>query len=256
MSEEQVQIYDLMACNVYMDFDTQLPKEQHKFLIAFHPTGGRPVPELIESITAKGPNGYQVEVANQEFKASNLNGWIYDRTTDSHWYMVHLYTGFMAPGEYSIKVVTKGGHTCSMSSTQSNESTQAMMAAYLEHRATLQESYTPGHNIQLPADTNLAQVQVDCRSFKALSGLDAYYVFRLCEAEDNKAFDTQNLYWWDNIFLERMLNPDAGKNRSSLNIGRELKPNSAFTYFTELTDSNAMGETNICIFQPHQTFYT
>lgn len=57
MSEEQVQIYDLMACNVYMDFDTQLPKEQHKFLIAFHPTGDRPVPELIESITAKGPNG-------------------------------------------------------------------------------------------------------------------------------------------------------------------------------------------------------
>jgi hypothetical protein len=37
-------------------------------------------------------------------------------------------------------------------------------------------------------------------------------------------------------------------------ISAELAPGKPYVYFTEITDSNAMGETNMCIFQPHQSF--
>lgn len=256
MSAEKVEIYDLMACNVYMDFDTRLKKEQHKFLIAFHPTGGKPVHELIESITAYGPNEYEVAVENQAFSAENLNGWIYDRTTHSHWYMVNLATGFMEAGEYRIVVQLKDGTSREISRLQNNSSTQTMMTAYLEHRERLQKSYQPGHNEVLPNGTALDQVEVSCEALKDLSGVDAYYVFRICEAESAREFDTQNLFWWDNIFLQRLADKDSGKNRNHLKIGATLNPESSYTYFCELTDSNTMGGTNICIFQPHQTFRT
>ncbi|HCA25052.1 MAG TPA: hypothetical protein DEP32_12885 [Pseudomonas sp.] len=257
MSQGNVEIYDLMACNVYMDFEnTGLPKEQHKFLIAFHPTGGDPVHELIDSITCRGPDGYVVEVANQPYTITNLNGHIFDRTTHSHWYMINLYTGFMAPGEYSIEVKCKNGETKRISRVQDNAPSERLMAGYLKHRDRLKASYRPGHEQKLPAGTPLTNLAVDCESFKTLTGEDAWYVFRICEARNSKEFDPQNLYWWDNIFLQRLSDPDAGKNRNHLVISAELRPGTAYTYFCELTDGNTMGGTNICIFQPYQTFYT
>lgn len=256
MSSETVKIYDLMACNVYMDFDTPLPKEQHKFLVAFYPTGGRPVHELIETITAYGPNGYQVDIANQEYSRFNLNGWIFDRTTHAHWYMLNLTTGFMEAGEYRIVVQCKNGETVEISRVQDNASTDTLMTAYLQYRETLQSSYHPGQNEVLPKGSTLSQVEVTCESLKALSGVDAYYIFRICEAASAKEYDPQNLYWWDNIFLQRMTDPEAGKNRNNVVLGAELHANTAYTYFCELTDSNLMGGTNICIFQPYQTFRT
>ena len=256
MSNGTVEIYDLMACNVYMDFVTDLPKEQHKFLIAFRPTGGAPVYELIESLTARGPNGYEIEIANQEYTIDNLNGWIVDRTTNSHWYMINLYTGFMEPGEYTIEVKCKDGSVKSISRVQDNTATEQMMPAYLDYREKLEQSYTPGNNHPFEKGTSLENVAIDCASFKELTGLDAWYVFRICEAKNQREFNPHNLYWWDNIFLERFTNPEAGKNRSHLVLGKELKPDTAYTYFCELTDGNSMGGTNLCIFQPYQTFNT
>lgn len=256
MSSEKVRIYDLMACNVYMDFDTPLPKEQHKFLVAFYPTGDQPVPELIETITAYGPNGYEVEIANQQYARNNLNGWIFDRTTNSHWYMLNLATGFMEAGEYRIVVQCKNGESVEISRTQDNTSTGTMMAAYLEHRDRLQRSYQPGHDEMLAQGTSLENIEISCDSLQELSGVDAYYILRICEAANAKEYDPQNLYWWDNIFLQRLEDPEAGKNRNSLVLGRALNSDTAYTYFCELTDSNRMGDTNLCIFQPYQSFRT
>ncbi len=244
MSNEKVEIYDLMACNVYMDFeDTGLPKEQHKFLISFHPSGGRPVHELIDSITAFGPDGYRVEFANQAYTISNLNGHIFDRTTNAHWYMVNLYTGFMQPGEYRIEVKCKDGSTRSISRVQDNAPSDALMTAYRAHRETLKASWKPGHGEQLPAGTALSNLEINCTAIKALSGQDAYYVFRLCEGRNGKEFNPQNLVWWDNIFLQRFADPGAGLNRSRLVVQTELKPDTSYVYFTELTDGNSMGGT-------------
>lgn len=70
-----------------------------------------------------------------------------------------------------------------------------------------------------------------------------------------REFDTQNLTWWDNIFIQRMRGQaDAGLNRSSVRVGVDLAADTRYAYFVELTDANVQGETNICVFQPHQYF--
>lgn len=257
MTEPSVQIYDIMACNVYMDFeDTGLRKEQHKFLVSFYPTGGRPLPELIEKITARGPGGYQVPFINQEFTGANRNGHIYDRTTNAHWYMVNIDTGFMKEGTYTIEVECKDGTTKSKTRHQKNEPSRALLSAYSKNRDTIYGSHSPSKTTPFPAGGPLTNLEVKWSSLKDLADFDAFYIYRLSEGRSSKEFNTQNLVWWDNIFVQRTSHPDAGRNKHAVTITTELKPATSYVYFTEITDSNSMAQTNVCIFQPHQTFRT
>lgn len=258
MAKEKIEIYDIMACNVFWNFpNTGLPQEQHKFLVAFHPTGGRPVPELIESIRAKGPDGYEQEIANQTFTAANCNGHIFDRTTNSHWYMLNLATGFMKEGKYTIEVTGKDGVVRTMSRFQKDAPGQALVTAYRQAEKDIHNSFQPADGSQLPVGSPLKDLQITWTPLSELTGQDAYYILRLSEGRNAREFDTQNLAWWDNIFLQRFtLDPKAGLNRTGVTISSELKPDTAYCHFTEITDSNAMGDTNMCIFQPHQTFRT
>ncbi|SHN47447.1 hypothetical protein [Cryptosporangium aurantiacum] len=255
MAAAQLRIFDLMACNVYWDFETPDPREQHKFLVAFYPTGGPPVHELIDTITAYGPNGYRVEIANQPFTPKNRNGHIYDRTTDSHWYMLNLATGFMEAGEYRIEVTPKdGGAPVVASRVQQAGPTEALVGAYENHRKEIYDSFTPGQGDVLDADAPRQGVDVRWSPLSTLSGQDAYYIFRLARGASIAEFDTQNLHWWDNIFIQRVTDPTAGLNRETVTVTAPLEPGAPYVYFTEITDSNAMGDTNICVFQPHQSF--
>lgn len=257
MNKPLIKIYDIMACDVYMDFEnTGLQKEQHKFLVAFYPTGGASIPELVESITARGPAGYKVEIANQVFTPKNRNGHIYDRTTNSHWYMINLDTGFMQEGEYTIEVKCKDGQVVSMSRKQRSAPGKALVDAYLKNKQKMYDAYSPGQGKRLATGTALNNIELKWTSLKELAGQDAYYIFRLSQGTSGKEFDTQNLVWWDSIFVQRATNPTAGLNRDRVVIAAELKPDTSYVYFTEITDSNAMGQTNICIFQPHQSFVT
>jgi hypothetical protein len=86
--------------------------------------------------------------------------------------------------------------------------------------------------------------------------LDAYYIYRISLGKKPRDFNIQKLVWWDNVFVQRLSKADAGLNRGEVVIGNELKPDTSYAYFVETTDSNAMGETNICVFQPHQVFTT
>lgn len=123
--KEPLKIYDLMACNVYVDFDqsfvpTKIKKEQHKFLLSFAPyEKGVFVPDMIESITAYGPDGYTVDFkVNQKYDSINKNGYIYDESYGTYWYMVNLDTGFMKEGKYTIKAKLKNGKELEISRVQ------------------------------------------------------------------------------------------------------------------------------------------
>lgn len=258
MAESKVEIFDIMACNVYWDFEnTGLQREQHKFLVAFYPPEGATIPELVDRITAHGPDGYRVEIANETFTPANRNGHIYDRTTDNHWYMVNLDTGFMPEGEYTIEVKCRNGETKTMSRYQKDAPGQALVSAYEQVRSDIFNSYRPANGETLPDGSGLKDIEVKWTPLSELAGQDAYYIFRLSRGRSSKEFDTQNLAWWDNIFLQRMAGkPRAGLNKDGVVITNELQPRTSYVHFTEITDSNAMGETNICIFQPHQTFTT
>ena len=257
-----VKIYDIMACNVYVDFDnsyvpTKIKRQQHKFLIAFYPTSGVPTPELIDSITAYGPDGYKIDFAvNQKHDAKNKNGYIYDPVPDAYWYMVNLDSGFMKEGEYKIEVKCKNGDVVSASRIQKNAPSDAFVAAYLKNKKILNSSYSPSQTKKLKPGTPLKDIKVTWTT-KEMASLYAYYIFRLSEGKKISDFDTQKLVWWDNIFRQRLTGrTNAGLEKGEVIIEAELKPKTSYVYFVEMTDSNIMGDTNICIFQPHQIFVT
>ncbi|RAY14590.1 hypothetical protein DPM19_12530 [Actinomadura craniellae] len=258
MSKPEVKIYDIMACNVFWDFEGGLPQEQHKFLVSFFPTPGAPTPDLIEKIVARGPGGYEVEFANQKFHGGNLNGWIHDRVFDSYWYMVNLSTGFMPEGVYTIEVTARDGSVASRSRTQRDEPTRTLVSAYRAGKQKILDSYHPTKAAPPEPGAPLRDVKSGWTTLKELEDVDAYYIYRLSEGGSIAEFNTQRLVWWDNIFVQRNIGKDltAGLNRGEVTIEAELKPGQNYAYFVETTDSNVQSETNICIFQPHQYFTT
>ena len=256
MEDPKIEIYDIMACNVYVDYEFAKVKEQHKFLIAFFPVKGAFLPDYIDKITASGPGGYEVGFKNEEYNLRNINGYITDAAFNSCWYMVNLPAGFLKEGEYKIEVECKNGEVKTKSRYQKNAPSEALVKAYLKNKKALYNSYSPSTNNKMLSGTPLKNVKVKWSTLKDLAGLDAYYIFRVSLGKTPLEFNIQKLVWWDNIFVERFTNPNAGLNRGEVVIKTELKPNKSYAYFVETTDSNVMGETNICIFQPHQIFAT
>ncbi|WP_017570360.1 hypothetical protein [Nocardiopsis halotolerans] len=258
MSDPRPRVHDIMACDVYWDFEgTPLPREQHKFLVSFHPTPGAPTPELVESITARGPGGYEVEFTNQLFTPANTDGYIYDRTLDHYWYMVNLPTGFLPEGEYTIEVRGTDGSVQTRSRHQDGGASRRLVEHYTSHRDTLLASFTPSGGRELTDVPEVGELRCSWQTLDRTGGPDAYYIHRLSRGSSAREFDTQNLTWWDNIFVQRMRGlADAGLNRSEVQVGAGLEADTAYAYFVEITDANAQGETNVCVFQPHQVFRT
>ncbi|MDT0328495.1 hypothetical protein [Nocardiopsis lambiniae] len=258
MNVPEVRIFDIMACDVYWDFDgTPLPREQHKFLVSFHPTPGVPTPELVESITARGPDGYEVVFGDQRFTAANTNGHIYDRTLDYYWYMVNLPTGFLPEGEYTIEVLCIDGRVLRKSRTHSATTSRELVEHYKNERERILASYSPSGGEVLDRVPVSGELRCDWATLDGFGGPDAYYIHRLAEGGSAKEFDTQNLTWWDNIFVQRLRGDErAGLNRGGVDVHADLRPETTYSYFVEITDANAQSETNICVFQPHQVFRT
>lgn len=259
MENGEVKIFDIMACNVYWDFENSpMPKETHKFLVALYPTPGLVTPELIDQITAYGPDGYEVKFANQMFDNDNKNGWFYDPRIPNYWYMINLPTGFMKEGEYTIEVQCKDGSVVKKSRVQKNAPSDVVVSSYLKHWDAIYNSFSPSKTKPMPKNGSLKDIQCSWSTLKDVDNVDAFYVYRLAEGRSSREFDGQKLVWFDNIYMQRLLNNDekAGQNRGEVVIGDPLKPKTSYAYFVEITDSNIAGEANICIFQPHQIFMT
>ncbi|MGW5877278.1 hypothetical protein ACWFMI_12115 [Nocardiopsis terrae] len=258
MEDSPLRIHDIMACDVYWDFDgTPLPREQHKFLVSFHPTPGIPTPELVRSITARGPDGYRVEFANQPFTPANTNGHVYDRTLDYYWYMVNLPEGFLPGGVYSIEVVGTDGSVRNRSRHQDIAASRRLVEHYTARREEILASFAPSGRRELETVPAAGELECSWKTLDQLGGPDAYYIHRLSTGDSAREFDTQNLTWWDNIFVQRMRGrSDAGLNRSSVRVRADLAADTRYAYFVEATDANVQSETNVCVFQPHQYFRT
>jgi len=259
MANPEIQIYDIMACNVYWDFEkSPMPKETHKMLVALYPTPGTMAPDMIEKIRAYGPNGYEVAFTNQKFENTKLNGWFYTPEIQNYWYMVNLPTGFLKEGEYTIEITCKDGRVVKKSRIQNNAPADTVVEAYLKNYDRIFESYAPSKNKPLPKGSPLKDVKLSWSTLKDVANLDAFYVTRLAQAAIPVQFDGNNLTYFDNIYVQRLRSndPGAGLNRNAVVVEKELKPKTDYGYFVEITDANVGGEANICIFQPHQFFKT
>lgn len=259
MSETEIKIYDIMACNVYWDFlNSPMPKETHKMLVALHPTPGVKAPDLIESIKAYGPDGYETTLKNQKYDNVSLNGWFYTPEIQNYWYMVNLPTGFLKEGEYTIEVTCKDGKADKKSRVQDNRPSDEAVECYIKNREEVFGSFAPSQKSPLAADAGLNDIKLNWKTLKDVGGPDSFYVTRVAEASTSREFDGNNLTYFDNIYLERLIKKDlaAGQNRNEVTINKELKPDTDYGYFVEITDANVGGEANICIFQEHQFFKT
>ncbi|MBN1474317.1 MAG: hypothetical protein JW914_06855 [Syntrophaceae bacterium] len=259
MSNAEIKIFDIMACDVYWDFeDSRMPKETHKFLVALFPTPDVVAPEMIEKIMGYGPGGYEVKFSNEKFNNETLNGWFYDPKIPNYWYMINLPTGFMKEGEYTIEITCKDGTVVKKSRMQKSAPSQAMVSSYLKHRQKILDSFSPSKKNPLKTGYPLKNIKCNWKTLKDVDNHDAYYVYRLAQSSIPKEFDGNNLAWFDNIYTQRLFQnqPKAGLNRGEVIIETELKPNTSYGYFVEITDGNIAGDANICIFQPHQFFKT
>lgn len=259
MENAQVKIYGIMACNVFWDFENSpRGKYQHKFLISFYPTPGVPTPDLIESIIAYGPDGYQVKFSkDQMFDNENKDGYIFDPIPQNYWYMINLDSGFMKEGEYTIEVTCKNGEVLKRSRYQNNAASDKIVTAYLRNQYQLFNSFNPSRLNPLPSDSPLKDITCTWKTLKDVADVDAHYVTRVAEATSSMTFNTQKLAWWDNIYIQKARGDnDAGLNRGKIVIINELKPATSYGYFVEITDGNVQDDANICIFQPHQFFIT
>ena len=259
MAKNEVKIFDIMACNVYWDFESSImPKETHKFLVAFLPTPGEATPDMIETLIAYGPDGYEVKFKNEKYENLGKNGWFIDKRIGNYWYMVNLPDGFMKEGEYTIEVKTKDGQSDKKSRLQRNAPSDTAVEAYLKNRERIINSFSPSPTRPLAADSSLKDIACRWDTLKDAAGLDAYYVYRLCQASTPMEFDGNNLTWFDNIYLQRLTGKGdhSGLNRGEVVVKKELQGQTTYGYFVEITDANISGEANICIFQPHQFFTT
>ncbi len=257
-AESQLKIFDIQACNVYMDFDhSTLKKEQHKFVISFYPTPDVETPELIENITAYGPDGYKVELKNEKFSKANLNGWVKNPASNSYYYSVYRPIGFMKEGEYTLEVKGKDGSVIKQSRVQSNVSTETAMKFYKANKEKLLQSYKPSKVHPMSSNEELMGLTLSRATMKDLGGPDAYYLTYLYKAASGAQATADNVIWWDNVFVQRAAgNVQAGFNRGEVTVTKELAPKTTYAYFVETSDANKQSETNYCIFQPHQVFTT
>ncbi len=259
MASPEIKIFDIMACNVYWDFEgSPMPKETHKMLFALYPTPEVATPDIIECVRAYGPDGYEVRFSNQKFDNATKNGWFHDPNINNYWYMVNLPDGFLTEGEYTIEVTGKDGSVTTKSRIQNNAPSDAAVSAYLKHRDAIYESFSPSKDKPLAPGTSLKDIKLSWKTLKDVANLDAYYVTRLAEASTPMGFDGNNLTHFDNIYTQRLFNNEtaAGLNRNEVVVPMALKPQTDYGYFVEITDANVGGEANICIFQPHQFFKT
>ena len=259
MTTPELKIYDIMACNVYWDFENSpMPKETHKMLVALYPTPGVAAPDHIEKITAYGPDGYEVSFVNEKYNIAKYNGWFYTPEIQNYWYMVNLPTGFLKEGEYTIEVVGKDGSVDTKSRTQDNGPSDAAVEAYLKNHDEVFDSFSPSKKQPLAGNAGLSDIELKWSTLKDVADLDAFYVTRLCASSTPLEFDGNNLTLFDNIYYQRLVNndPTAGRNRNSVIVEKTLEPQTNYGYFVEITDANIGGEANICIFQPHQFFKT
>lgn len=254
-----LQVYGIMACNIYWDFDTPGGiQERHKFIISFFPTPGYYTPALIESITAYGPDGYHIDFAkDQVYSARNTNGFIFDTANQNFIYMVNVDGGFIPEGEYTIKVLGKNGELIRRSRRQDNEASHRLVNTYLRRKLELYDSFSPSRLNPLPADSNLSSISCSWNTLKETDDVDAFYMLRLAEAATPESFNTHKLVWWDNMYLDRARGQmDAALNRNTVKIPRSLKPATSYGYFVEIADSNVHEDTNVTIYQPHHFFVT
>jgi hypothetical protein len=243
-----LEISNFIACNVYWDFGNCPGTErQHKYLFSIAAGEDEFHPRYVRNITVHGPNNLKAEIGNHFFTRKFADGDFYDSSNGNYWYMKNVRSGFLTPGEYTVEITLKNGAVSSISRIQDDGPCGELLRPYLENKQSL-EYYPVG---ELESPTELSRIECRWSSLKEVSGVDAYYIFRLSAIEAWWTF-IQDLVFRNNDFFEERGN----LNRSSMLIKKTLQADTVYAWWVEIRDAPRMEKTNICILQPIHTFTT
>ncbi|MBW2322136.1 MAG: hypothetical protein JRF41_01210, partial [Deltaproteobacteria bacterium] len=240
------EIKDIVVCNVYWeDFKAMnLPYPRvSKFVVTF---GSAVSPDLMESISVKGPDGYTYDINLERYTTKNLNGYV--GTGNGIWFMGYDRRGFLKDGRYDITLKYKSGRITRKGRVMKYSS--EILDAYLK----IKPEFSPtGH---LPAGADLSGITL---KWTVAPGIKAHYMTRIGTNRGSGNNWTKNFGWifQDTIFGYGTGNPyNRGINKGELKVDKTLKPGQWYLWFTEILDSDDFNKINIAIFCKYQYLIT
>lgn len=241
------QIWDTVATDVYWDFGDRPDLELGKFVVTFAQPPDSFCATSIESAFVTGPDGYRFELDPTEpLDLENLNGYVDDHFIHAVWLMGFDRRGFLREGDYTITVRFKDGVVRRQVNRFSPR--RDLLDAYLQRRDAI--SFSPsGALVRATSPDPLRWT-----TMAELGGPSAYYSVRLSRPLDG-FLDPHNLIFWDAIFYQSYLRPDAGLDNGTQSLAPlMIHPNKRYAWFVEILDSNRLQDLNMAIFQPAQFF--
>jgi hypothetical protein len=161
--------------------------------------------------------------------------------------------GFLEDGEYKITVEYWNGESRSQSRVLKSNIT--LLKSYLKVKSNIAFSFE--EKPKFMGDPRI-YVNVKWTTLKNLGEVDAYYVPYISKGRTD-FIDLHDLTHFDNIFINSILIPSYGLNKSSTLINtrwRPLQPDSEYSWLAEICDSNLYKNINMTIHQPIQYFKT
>ncbi|MFX1363949.1 MAG: DUF362 domain-containing protein [Promethearchaeota archaeon] len=250
-------INDISVSQFFLDNNknsNNLPEKQGKFELRFFGLFGEKSTNLIKNIRIKGPKDYEFNLKNQLFDIKNGNGYIIDNYNHQMiWYLGYDRNGFLADGEYKFTIDYSNGETRHKSRIL--QSNNKFLENYLKVRNKIKFSYE-----EKPKYKGDPRIYVNTKwtTLNELNGFDAYYAVYVSEGKSN-FINLHDLTHFDNIYLDSILIPSYGLNKGSALVNtrwKPLKPDSSYSWLTEITDSNLYSKINMSIYQPIQYFKT
>ena len=250
-------IDDILVSQFFQDSNKNLnnqPKKQTKFEVRFFGLFGEKSTNAIKNITVEGPHNYEFTFKNQLFDFNNGNGYILDKLNHGMIrYLAFDKNGYLENGEYKINVEYWNDEN--RYKKRNLLVNGKILKEYLKVKDKI--AYSFEEKPKFLGDQRIF-VSTKWTPLKNLSGIDAYYSNYVSESKTDNV-NLHDLTYSDNIFVNSILIPSYGLNRASALVNtrwKPLKPNTEYTWLTEIYDSNKLGEINLSINQPIQHFKT
>jgi uncharacterized protein (DUF362 family) len=229
-------------------------KEQAKFEVFFFGLVGEKNTNAIKSIVVEGPNDYEFQFKNQPFTFQNGNGYIIDNyNRQMIRYLAFDRMGFLEDGRYKVNVDYWNGESRSRSRMLTTNT--KLLKDYQKFKKKI--VYKAEQIPKYMGDPKI-YANTEWTTLNNLGGENAFYAMYLSQGR-SEFVNLHDLTHFDNIYMLRLLMPFHGLNKNTALVNtrwRPLKPNTEYTWFVEICDSNKHDEINMTICQPYQHFKT
>jgi uncharacterized protein (DUF362 family) len=249
-------IDDIVVSQYYLDDDksTDIPQKQAKLEVRFFGLAGEKSTNAIKNIIVEGPKGYEIQFKSQPYDFKNGNGYIVDNyNRQMVWYRAFDRNGFIEDGDYKVTVDYWNGE--SRSKTRTLRTNNKLLTSYLNVKDQIEFSCE-----ELPKYVEDPRIFIRPKwtTLNEIGGVDAYYALYVSKGRTD-FIDLHDLTHLDNIYIFSILMPSYGLNKNSALVNtrwRPLKPESEYSWKTEICDSNIHSNINLTIYQPIQYFKT